>query len=141
MTVYVLDASALIRYLDKEAGWDRVKVVLKECVGGHAGLQISAVQWGEVAGNLRKRFGDSEPARMRQARILSGLLPSEALVVPVNAERAVHAAVLKADCQIAYAGAFAVDLAMSSPDHVLVTADDGLKAVADMVRIEFLSAK
>ena len=86
--------------------------------------------------NLRKRFG---PAR--QAHILSSLLPSEAEITPANAESAVHAAGMKVDRKISYADAFALDLAMASPDHVLLTADYGFKQVDDLARIEFLPAK
>ncbi len=136
MTVYVLDASALIRFLDEEAGWERVKSVLRECAEGRAQACISAVQWGEVAGNLRKRFGASA-----EARIMSSLLPSEAEIVPATADRAVHAAQLKVDRNLAYADGFALDLAMESPDHLLLTADYGFKSVDDMARIEFLPAK
>lgn len=136
MTVYVLDSSALIRYVDNEPGGDQVNLVLKACVAGRAELYISAVQWGEVAGNLRKRFGAA-----KEESILSSLLPSEAEIVPADGERAVRAAELKVDHKIAYADAFALDLAMESTDHVLVTADYGFKDVEDLARIEFLPQK
>jgi hypothetical protein len=74
-------------------------------------------------------------------RFLDSLLPSEATIIPASADRAVHAAGLKVDRNIAYADAFAVDLAMDSPGHVLVTADYGFKRVEDLARIEFLPAK
>ena len=105
-------------------------------ISGQAEVCISAMQWGEIAGRLRQRFGESD-----EMRILSGLLPSEARIVPVSGERAVLAANLKIDRKIAYADAFALELAMDSPDHVLVTADYGFKAVADLAQIEFLPAK
>jgi len=133
MTKYVLDSSALIRLVDNEAGADRVEAILKACVAGQAEILISAVQWGEVAGNLRKRFGAA-----REQAVLSILLPSEATIVPASGVRAVRAADLKVDRKLPYADAFALDLAMDSPDHVLVTADYGFKAVADLARIEFL---
>jgi predicted nucleic acid-binding protein len=136
MTVYVLDASALIRYLDGEAGGDRVKSILDDCVTGQAGLQISVVQWGEVAGNLRKRFG----AR-REETILGSLLPREAEIVPASDERAVHAGELRVDRKLSYADAFALDLAMGSPDSILVTADYGFKSVDKLTKIEFLPTK
>jgi ribonuclease VapC len=136
MTVYVLDSSALIRYLDKEAGGDRVKAILKACVTGQAELHISAVQWGEVAGNLRKRFGAQE-----EERVLSSLLPSDAEIVPASGERAVRAAELRVDHRISYADAFALNLAMDSPQHVLITSDYGFKPVDNLAQIEFLPAK
>lgn len=136
MTVYVLDSSALIRYIDDEAGADRVERILGLCAARHGEVTISAIQWGEVAGNVRKRFG--EPAEIR---ILSTLLPSEAKVVSVTSDRAIRSAAIKVDRNIAYADAFALELAMTTPDHVLVTADYGFKAVEDLARIEFLPAK
>lgn len=136
MTVYVLDSSAVIRYIDGEIGADRVNAILKACVAGQAEVCISAMQWGEVGGNLRKRLGAAH-----EARIMGGILPKESEVVPVSGERAVRAADIKVDRKISYADAFALELAMDSLDHVLVTADYGFKAVDDLAHIEFLPAK
>ena len=136
MTHYVLDSSALIRYIDGESGGDRVKEILKECVKRRVEVWISAVQWGEIAGNLRKRLGAAH-----EERILSSILPSEVRIVPVNGERAVHAAELRVDHKLAYADCFALELATDSPDHVLVTADFEFKSVDRVARIEFLPAK
>lgn len=136
MTKYVLDSSSLIRYVDNEAGASRVEEILAECTAGRADVCISAVQWGEVASNLHKRMGVSH-----ERRILSGLLPSEVEIVHASAECAVHAGDLRVDRKIAYADAFALDLAMRSSSHILVTSDYGFKAVEDLARIEFLPAK
>jgi len=136
MTRYVLDSSSLIRYVDNEAGSTRVEEILGECVAGEAAICLSAVQWGEIAANLRRRMGESH-----ERRILSGLLPSEAEILPVTAECAVRAGELRVDRQLGYADAFALDLAMKSSDHILVTADYDFKAVEDLARIEFLPAK
>ncbi len=136
MTIYVLDSSALLRFTDDEAGADRVRSILRACASGQAGILISAVQWGEIAGNLRKRLGPTDARR-----ILNGLLPDEAGVVSADRERAVHAAEIRVDRKIGYADAFVLDLAMESADHVLVTADYGFKAVADLAAIEFLPVK
>jgi predicted nucleic acid-binding protein len=136
MTEYVLDSSAVLRYLDGEAGSDRVRLILRTCVTGRAGLLISAIQWGEIAGRLRIRLGPSE-----QARILDSILPSEAAIVPANGERALRAANLRVDHKIAYADALALELATESPNRVLVTADYGFKPFARLARIEFLPAK
>jgi len=104
--------------------------------GCRADVCVSAVQWGEVASNLRKRMGVSH-----ESRILSELLPSEAEIVAVRAEDAVRAGDLRVDKKLAYADAFAVDLAMQSRANILVTADYDFKAVEDLARIEFLPAK
>jgi predicted nucleic acid-binding protein len=136
MTSYVLDSSALIRYIDSEAGATRVNALLKECVARRAAVCISAVQWGEVTGNLRQRLGATQ-----ETRILSAILPSEVEIVSVSADRAVRAAEIKVDRKVSYADAIALELAMSFADHLLVTADYDFKDVADLARIEFLPLK
>ena len=136
MTIYILDSSAALRYTDDEAGAERVEEILGACAARRAEVCISAVQWGEVAGNLRKRLGAAQ-----QRRILSSLLPSEAEIVPVSGERAVRAAEIRVDRKLAYADAIALELAVSFENHVLVTADYGFKAVEDLAQIEFLPLK
>jgi predicted nucleic acid-binding protein len=136
MIVFVLDSSAVIRFIDHEAGAERVKAVIQMGLRGSAEVQISAIQWGEIAGVVRKRLGAPE-----QERVLQRLLDVDLHIVSVSADRAERAAGLRIDRKLPYADAFTLDLAMDSPDHMLVTADYDFKAVADMARIEFLPAK
>jgi predicted nucleic acid-binding protein len=136
VTDFVLDSSALLRYNDNEAGADRVEDIFTACAAGRARTWISAVQWGEVAGNLRKRFGQDT-----QNQTLEGLKHLGVGIVPVTAERAVRAAEFREDRKIAYADAFALELAMDSPNRILVTADYDFKAVDDLAQIEFLPVK
>jgi predicted nucleic acid-binding protein len=136
MDAYVLDSSALIRYLDREAGADRVIAIFRAVSMNHAEILISAIQWGEFAGNLRKRKG-----RTAQREILESVLQLGCRVVSATPKRAVHAAEIKVDRKIAFADAFAVELTLDSPDYVLVTADFDFKAVEDLIQIEFLPVK
>lgn len=133
MTIFVLDSSAVLRFLDKEAGWERVSTILRD---RSAEIALSAVQWGEIAGSIRKKQGVIE-----QKNKLEDLLLFQMRIVPATGERAIHAAEIKEDRKLPYADAFAIDLAMDSADHVLVTADYDFKAVADLARIEFLPLK
>lgn len=125
----------MLRYIDDEPGAERVEEILAACISGRLEAKISAVQWGEVAGKLRSHHGAQQ-----QVRIMSSL-PSEIEIVSVTAERAVHAAELRVDTKIGYADAFALDLAVQSPEHVLVTADYGFRAVEALAQIEFLPVK
>ena len=136
MVTYVLDASALLRYLDNESGAGRVEQIIKRHIAERNYVSISAIHWGEVAGIIRKRHGD---AGMHAA--LSRLSSFGFEIVPVTAERAVHSAVIKHDRKIPYADAFGVDLAGDSAEHVLVTADFDAKPAKQDVRIEFLPLK
>jgi predicted nucleic acid-binding protein len=136
MTTFILDSSAVLRYIDNEVGGDRVNALFKACVARRAAMYIPAVQWGEITGRLRARLGASH-----EERIIDSLLPSELEIVPANRERAVRAARLKVDRKLAFADSFAVELTLDSPEYVLVTADFDLKAVEDLIKIEFLPLK
>lgn len=136
MTTYVLDASAVLRFLDKEAGWVRVAEILAAKRTQKAEVAISAVQWGEIAGAVRKKMGAAG-----QVRAMAGLSQFQPHIAAADGDRALRAAALKVDRKIAYADAFALELAMDSADCLLVTSDYGFKAVTDLARIEFLPLK
>jgi PIN domain nuclease of toxin-antitoxin system len=136
VTVFVLDSSAVLRFLDSEAGADRVGEILEQRGAQTAEIAISAVQWGEIAGKVRKRLGQS--GQNRALALLSRFQPT---IIAATCDRAVKAAELKIDRGISYADAFALELVMNSSQNVLVTADYDFKAVEDLARIEFLPAK
>ena len=87
MVTYVLDASAVLRYLDGEEGSVRVADILKDHIAGRHKAVISSVQWGEIAGVIAKVHG-----RDAVNRVLARLLAFGMEIVPVTAERAVRAA-------------------------------------------------
>jgi len=136
MVTYALDASAVLRYLDGEAGSERVAEIIKDHLAGRLKAIISAIHWGEVAGVTCKAHG-----RQAADLVLSRLYSFGLEVVPVTAERAQRAALIKVRRKISYADAFGVDLVSDAPEHVLVTADFDLKAAAHDVKIEFLPRK
>jgi predicted nucleic acid-binding protein len=136
VTIFIFDSSAVLRYIDDEAGAERVGEIFKSCLRRRCEMRISALQWGEIAGRLRKRLGAS-----KSKRVLETLMPLELEIVPASGARAVRAAILRIDYKTSYADGFALELAMESAEHVLVTADYDFKAVADMARIEFLPLK
>ena len=52
MRTYVLDASALLAFLQKTPGAYRVNEILKEALRKHAKVLMSAVNYGEVYGKI-----------------------------------------------------------------------------------------
>jgi len=134
--VFVLDSPAILRLLDSEAGADRVEEILLDNAAQAAEVAISAVQWGEVAGLVRKKRGE-----IAQTQALQDLGRFKLRIEPASAERAVRAAEIKEDRKFPYADAFALELAISSPHSVLITADYDFKRVADLTTIEFLPVK
>jgi predicted nucleic acid-binding protein len=135
VVTYLLDSSAVLRFTDNEAGAARVEAILGEHVSGLCHVAISALHWGEVAGQLYRM----RPAGVMQ-NVLQRLREMGITVIAATGEQAVHAAQIRADHKIPYVDAFGVAL-VSAPDHVFVTADFDLKPAEKLVRIEFLPAK
>jgi predicted nucleic acid-binding protein len=136
MVTYVLDASAILRSLDDEAGTARVAEIIKAHLTGSGRAIISALYWGEIAGVSCKLRG--QPAMDMALACLEALGLG---VVPAISERATRAALIKRNRKIPYVDAFGVELAASSSGQVLVTADFDLKPASKDVKIEFLPSK
>ena len=138
MTTYVLDASAILRFSDKEAGFDRVRDLLIQAAQGKVELLLSAVNWGEIVGALYKRAGGlSAPTNSLAANLAA--LPLT--IVAADKELAEGAAIFKYDFKIPFVDAFAGSLALHE-NATLVTADYDFKSVpSGTIKIEFLPAK
>jgi predicted nucleic acid-binding protein len=135
MVTYALDSSALLRFLDDEAGSLKVSEILNRHVEGDCVVIVCALHWGEMAGILYRRDG-----RKELDRILSRLSSVGMEKIPVTHERAVRAAIIKADLKIPYADAFGIELAENVP-CTFVTTDYDLKPAADRAEIIFLPKK
>ena len=136
MVRFVLDSSAILRYLDGEVGSDRVAEIIKDHLAGRCEALICSLHWGEIAGQICKRRG--APA---MELVLSRLGAFAFQVVPADADRAVRAALIKLKRQIPYVDAFGVELAAETPDRTFVTADFDFKPASRDLKIEFLPAK
>ena len=136
MLTYVLDASAYLRFLDREAGGAQVARILEEGLDETARVVMSAIQWGEIVKIITHRNGARTVATVRQDLDDFGIE-----IIPADAERAERAALLGLKYKISYADAFGAELAGDSPDHVLVTADYGVKPAEQDIKIEFLPIK
>jgi ribonuclease VapC len=139
MRAFVLDASALLRFTDKEAGFDRVRVLLEKAARAEIQLLMSAVNWGEVVHAVTRRAGD------QAGMILDGLAALPMTIVPVDAAAAAEAGRFKARYHVPYADAFAGALAarrQTSDAATLVTADNDFRGIpSGTIRIEFLPGK
>lgn len=135
MVTYALDASAILRLLDGEAGGEEVRSILYKSTEGTAAVLVCALHWGEVACHLYRKRGGRV-----QEQVLARLIGLGMEIVHVSPERAVRAAILKADLKIPYVDAFGVELAESTP-CAFVTADYDLKPAAKRAEILFLPRK
>jgi PIN domain nuclease of toxin-antitoxin system len=136
MVRYVLDSSAILRYLDGEAGSDRVSEIIKDHLDGRCEAVICSLHWGEIAGQTCKQRGVKA-----MELVLSRLRALGVQVVAVDGDRAVRAALIKFKTAVPYLDAFGVELATDSRESVFVTADFDFKAAKRDVAIEFLPVK
>jgi hypothetical protein len=69
--------------------------------------------------------------------------PYRKKILPLSADenRCIRPGLLKIKYKVAYADAFGIELASDSKDHVLVTADYGVRPAEHDIRIEFLPTK
>lgn len=132
---YVLDASSLLRFLDDEAGAQRIEELLNKARTGGSELLISAVNWGEVVYTLARTQG---PGRSRE--MINNLRSLPLTIVSATDSRAEEAAWFKEEFKIPYADSFAGSLARYE-NVPLVTADYDFKNVATVIKVEFLPAK
>ncbi len=113
----VIDASALLRLVDNEAGADRMESYFDQARSGTIRLSMPAVNWGEVVYVILKVRG-TEGAEALLPRLKS--LPFR--IVEITVEAAEQAAQFKHAHGVHYADAFAGSLA-ASEGATLVTAD------------------
>ncbi len=135
MRSYVLDASALLRFLHNEAGGARVEQLLIEAQQGQAELSMSAVNWGEVIYIVCRESG------LREAQEIVAAIKSMPLSIEAAAaDLAEAAALFKERWKVPYADAFAGALGERS-GATLVTADNDFRRVRSGLILEFLPSK
>jgi len=136
MVTYILDSSAILRYLDNEAGAARVSEIIKAHLTGKCVAVIAALHWGEIAGITCKSHG-----RQAMDLVLSRLSAFGIQVVPADGDQAVSAALIKLKRLIPYVDAFGIALAAVARDRIFLTADFDFTPASGDAKIEFLPAK
>jgi len=140
MRTCVLDASAVLRFTDREPGFDRVRELLEQAARGEIRLMMSAVNWGEIVYAVSKRNPAQAPF------VLDGLAALPITIVPADASAAADAGLFKWRYGIPYADAFAGALTLrqrtAESKAVLVTADNDFRDIPrGVLSIEFLPGK
>ncbi len=132
---HVLDASAILRFLDDEPGAEIVEQILQNASRKSAPVFMSAVNWGEIVYVLLRGRG------RQVAHEVCGSLASLAIeIVSVDAAMAEHAALVKEDFKLPYADAFAAALALHE-NATLVTADYDFAPLSGKLRLNMLPVK
>lgn len=127
--VKVLDAYALMVYLEKEHGYEKIRDLFVKAVENGKNLLMSTVNWGEVFYILVREYGITEAEKIQH---IIETFPIE--FVPVDLSLARQAALYKANGNISYADCFAASLAKLCKGEV-VTGDKEFKVVEGDVRV------
>lgn len=132
MSSMVLDAYAVIAFLEREPGYEHVEKHLDHAAQTGRNLLLCTVNWGEVYYNVMR---ETSPAKAEDVRRFIDTLPIE--LVPADVDLARQAAIYKASHKMSYADCFAAALAKRHKAS-LVTGDKNFKAVEHEVKIEWL---
>ncbi len=135
MVTFSLDTSAVLRFVDREAGADRIEEILDQRDRGLARVTMCAVHWSEIIGFFLKHFDHASATAISKVEFLS------IEVTPVTVERATQAARLRHRYKLPFADSFGLELAYNTSDSVLITADFDVKPAAQDIAIEFLPVK
>lgn len=134
MAIYVLDSFALLAYLQKEPGGERVNELLEKAQKKQAVVLLSEISLGEVYYILIRALG-LEEANVTLAHILA--LPIT--IAPVERDAVLAAAQYKARGAISYADCFVVALARAK-HAAIVTGDKEFRAFEKDVGFVWLAA-
>jgi predicted nucleic acid-binding protein len=129
MREYVLDANAVLRYIEGQPGCDKVNYLLQEAKQGRVRLAMSVINFGEVFYMLlRKRsLADAN-------KILGALRHVLAEVVVADEDQTLRAAQIKHHYKLAYADSFAAAAALRKK-AALVTADPDFEKVGKALKL------
>jgi ribonuclease VapC len=126
---YVLDSFALLRFIQKEAGDEKVKTILDDVQIGKAFAMLNVINLGEIIYTVQRRFG-----LQKKLDVLMNIGRMGIVVLPVPNDLVFKAAELKARYSMSYADTFAVASAIEH-DATLVTGDPEFRPVEHMVKI------
>ncbi|HLF19061.1 MAG TPA: type II toxin-antitoxin system VapC family toxin [Candidatus Omnitrophota bacterium] len=131
--VKVLDASALMAYLEREPGYEKIRELFVKTADNGRKLLMSTVNWGEVFYILIRDYGIEEAERVQK---IIETFPIE--FVPPDLVITKQAAFYKATKKLPYADCFAAALAKLQKGEV-VTGDKEFKAIENDVRVVWIT--
>ncbi len=130
--VKVLDAYALMVYLEKESGYEKIKDLFVKAAESGKDLLMTTVNWGEVFYTLVRDYGVDEAERIQRS---IETLPIE--FVAADIELTKQAAIYKAAKKLSYADCFAAALAKLHKGE-LITGDKEFKIVENEIKIGWI---
>ena len=129
----VLDTHALMVYLEKEPGYEKVRDILSAASESGKPCLMTYVNWGEVFYQVYREGGLE---RAEDVMDLVSTFPIE--VVDVSRDLARQAAIYKATKKMSYADCFAAALANLKKGAELVTGDKEFEEIEKDIKVIWL---
>ncbi len=129
----ILDAHALLVFLERETGFEKVEHFLNSALEKDNYLLMTSVNYGEVYYIVLRECGQDKADEIEK---IIKTMPIE--IVDVNIQLAKEAARLKAIKKISYADCFSAALAKIHRGE-LITGDREFKAVENEVKIAWIT--
>lgn len=130
----LLDSHALLAYLNKEAGFEKVKMHLAAAQESGNFIAMNEINIGETYYILHRKRG-AEKADYFIETVLEGL---PILRISNDFDAVVAAARIKAEFPLSFADCFAVVTAQRE-DAIVITGDPEFKKVEKLIEIEWIS--
>jgi predicted nucleic acid-binding protein len=129
----IFDSHALLKFFQKEKGYEKVTQLLEEIRKTGATKYINAINLGEIIYSTKKEFGDQ-----KKLEILANIERLNFTILPISNNLIFQAAEYKAQYSISYADCFAL---ASAVEHkaILVTGDPEFRKVEHLVDIVWIS--
>jgi predicted nucleic acid-binding protein len=125
----VLDSYALITYLNRETGYEKISDLFEKCIGSDEYALMCVVNLGEVYYHALRVGGDQKSKLLLE---VVKALPID--IIDANINLTLQAAAYKAFNKMSYADAFVAALA-SVRKASLVTGDKEFKSLEDEIKI------
>jgi predicted nucleic acid-binding protein len=129
---FIFDSHALLKFFQKERGYEKVAHLLQEIRKTSAVKYINAINLGEIIYSTKKEFGDQ-----KKLEVLANIERLNFTIRPIPNNLIFQAAEYKAQYALSYADCFAL---ASAVEHkaTLVTGDPEFKKVEHLVDIVWI---
>jgi predicted nucleic acid-binding protein len=128
----ILDASALLAYLEKEPGYEKVRDEFTRAANSGKNLLMASVNWGEVVYIIMREYSEDKAEQIIK---LIDTLPIE--ISSADADMAKLAAYYKAKKAMPYADCFAAALAKMTKGELL-TCDNNFRSMENEIKISWI---
>jgi ribonuclease VapC len=129
----LLDSFAIIAYLNKDKGFEKVRDAMSEAQNSGGSILMNEINIGEVYYILFRKRGPEKADYFLQTILQS--LPI--IVVSNDFDDVIKAAKIKAEHPLSFADCFAAATAKKN-NSVIMTGDPEFKKIEDLVAIEWL---